>query len=49
VDDIARAIAFFLSDLSPYVTGQTLAVDGGSLATSPFFALADPGKPSAGE
>lgn len=37
VDDIARAIAFFLSDMSPFVTGQTLAVDGGSLATSPFF------------
>jgi 3-oxoacyl-[acyl-carrier protein] reductase len=42
VDDIARAIAFFLSDLSPYVTGQTLAVDGGSLATSPFFTPHDP-------
>jgi 3-oxoacyl-[acyl-carrier protein] reductase len=42
VQDIAKAIAFFLSDLSPYVTGQTLAVDGGSLATNPFFALADP-------
>ncbi len=40
VDDIARAIAFFLSDMSPFVTGQTLAVDGGSLATSPFFAPA---------
>jgi NAD(P)-dependent dehydrogenase (short-subunit alcohol dehydrogenase family) len=35
-DDIARAIAFFLSDLSPYVSGQTLAVDGGYLARGGF-------------
>ena len=28
-DDIAKAALFFLSDLSEYVTGQTLAVDGG--------------------
>ncbi|GGA36978.1 SDR family NAD(P)-dependent oxidoreductase [Sphingomonas psychrolutea] len=41
VEDIAKAIAFFLSDLSPYITGQTLAVDGGSLATNPFIPLAD--------
>ena len=41
VEDIAKAIAFFLSDMSPYVTGQTLAVDGGSLATNPFIPLAD--------
>jgi 3-oxoacyl-[acyl-carrier protein] reductase len=40
-EDIAKAITFFLSDLSPYVTGQTLAVDGGSLATNPFIPLAE--------
>jgi len=36
VDDVARAIAFFLSDLSAYVTGQTLAVDGGFTAVGPI-------------
>lgn len=36
VDDIAKAVAFFLSDMSPYVTGQTLAVDGGYTATGVF-------------
>ena len=36
VDDIAKAAAFFLSDMSPYVTGQTLAVDGGYVATGVF-------------
>ena len=28
-DDIARAVLFFASDLAAFVTGQTLAVDGG--------------------
>ena len=36
VQDIAKAVAFFLSDLSPYVTGQTLAVDGGYTAVGPI-------------
>jgi 3-oxoacyl-[acyl-carrier protein] reductase len=30
-DDIARAVLFFASDLSGYVTGQVLGVDGGML------------------
>ena len=36
VNDIAKAAAFFLSDMSPYVTGQTLAVDGGYSAVGVF-------------
>lgn len=35
-DEIARAVTFFLSDMSTYVTGQTLAVDGGYLAAGGF-------------
>lgn len=34
--DIAKAAVFFLSDLSPYITGQTLPVDGGYTATGIF-------------
>jgi 3-oxoacyl-[acyl-carrier protein] reductase len=36
VEDIAKAAVFFLSDMSPYVTGQTLAVDGGYTAAGGF-------------
>lgn len=36
VEEIAKAIAFLLSDMAQYVTGQTLAVDGGFLATYPI-------------
>lgn len=36
VDDIAKAAVFFLSDMSPYVTGQTLAIDGGYTAAGGF-------------
>lgn len=36
VDDIANALVFFLSDLAKYVTGQTLAVDGGLTAVGPI-------------
>lgn len=35
-DDIAKAVVYFLSDMSPYVTGQTLAVDGGYTAVGVF-------------
>jgi NAD(P)-dependent dehydrogenase (short-subunit alcohol dehydrogenase family) len=36
VDDIANALVWFLSDMSKYVTGQTLAVDGGFTAVGPI-------------
>ncbi len=36
VDDIAKAITFLLSDMAQYITGQTLAVDGGFLAAYPI-------------
>jgi NAD(P)-dependent dehydrogenase (short-subunit alcohol dehydrogenase family) len=43
VEDIAKAITFLLSDMASYITGQTLAVDGGFLATYPID-IADPAK-----
>ncbi len=36
VEEIAQSIVFLLSDMAQYISGQTLAVDGGALATSPF-------------
>ena len=39
-DEIAKAVTFFLSDMATYVTGQTLAVDGGYLAAGGFSAKA---------
>jgi 3-oxoacyl-[acyl-carrier protein] reductase len=44
-DDTAGAVIFLVSDLAAWVTGQTLVVDGGSLACArvegplPFPAL----------
>lgn len=36
--EIANAVTFFLSDMATYITGQTLAVDGGYLAAGGFSA-----------
>ena len=35
-DDIAKALAFFVSDLSTAVTGQALPVDGGASIKTPW-------------
>lgn len=35
-DDIGKAVLFLTSDLASYVTGQTLAVDGGYTAVGPM-------------
>jgi NAD(P)-dependent dehydrogenase (short-subunit alcohol dehydrogenase family) len=45
VDDVANAVVFLLSDMGAYVSGQTLAVDGGCLAAYPldFAPPATPG------
>ena len=36
VDDVAKAVLYLASDLSPYVTGTTLHVDGGWMAASMY-------------
>jgi NAD(P)-dependent dehydrogenase (short-subunit alcohol dehydrogenase family) len=46
-DDVARAALFLLSDLSTYVSGATLPVDGGFLAVGPVNYAADAAKAGA--
>jgi NAD(P)-dependent dehydrogenase (short-subunit alcohol dehydrogenase family) len=35
-DDVAGAVLYLLSDLAAYVSGQTIAIDGGALARAPY-------------
>jgi NAD(P)-dependent dehydrogenase (short-subunit alcohol dehydrogenase family) len=35
-DDVAGGVLYLLSDLSEYVSGQTIAIDGGALARAPY-------------
>ena len=37
-DDIANTISFLASDASDYITGQTIAVDGGMMSHMPYYA-----------
>jgi NAD(P)-dependent dehydrogenase (short-subunit alcohol dehydrogenase family) len=36
-DDYAQAVLFLASDQARFITGQTLAVDGGTLAASGWY------------
>jgi hypothetical protein len=41
-EDVARVVVFFADEDSGFVTGESLTVDGGMLASGPLAGLADP-------
>lgn len=43
VDDIVKAALFYASDLSSYITGGTLHVDGGAMASSGWYLFPEEG------
>jgi hypothetical protein len=46
VDEIASAAVFLASDMSRYITGQTIHVDGGTQAAGGWYQHDKPGNPS---
>ena len=48
VDEIASAAAFLASDMSSYITEQTIHVDGGTRAAGRWYQHPQTGKPQFG-